>query len=259
MTARSIWAGTLAVQKHEFGVKLYSAVQDQQTHFHLLHKSDRTRVQQRMVDAETKRVVPLNETRKAFEAEPGLYVTISSEEIEQTIPEPSRVVRISRFVPTSAIDPQFFDRPYYLGPGDDAENDYFALAEAIDARQCAGIALWVMRKHSYVGALIAREKHLMLITLRHADEVIPVSELDPPTGSALDPRERKLAEQLIEALSGRFQPEDYHDEYQKRIRALVDAKKSGKKLKAKRAPRRRQEKSLADSLRASLASATRSA
>ena len=63
MAARSIWQGTLIVQKHEIAVKLYSAVVDRQIHFHLLHKQDRTRVQQRMVDAETEEPVPPDETQ----------------------------------------------------------------------------------------------------------------------------------------------------------------------------------------------------
>jgi DNA end-binding protein Ku len=76
----------------------------------------------------------------------------------------------------------------------------------------------------------------------------------------LAPNEKNLAEKLIEALSGEFQPEAYHDEYQARIRELVVAKQHGKKLKAKRSPTRRRERSLTDSLQASLkaASATRS-
>ena len=118
-----------------------------------------------------------------------------------------------------------------------------------------------MRKHSYVGALIVQQGYLMLITLRHAEEVIPVSQLDPPQGRPLEPKERDLAEKLIEALSGQFQPEAYRDQYQDRIRELIDAKRAGKKVEPKRVPRRRQEGSLADSLRASLkgVSASRSA
>ncbi len=261
MTARSIWQGKLSVAKHEIAVKLYSAVLDRQIHFHLLHKRDRTRVQQRMVDADTEKPVPLDQTRKAFEAEPGLYVAVTSEEIDRSVPEASREIKISRFVPPAVIDLQLFDRPYYLGPAGDSETDYFALAQAIDGKQSTGIASWVMRKHAYVGALIAQQGYLMLITLRHAEEVIPHSQLEPPQGRPLEPKEKALAEKLIEALSGQFEPDAYHDEYQERIRELVAAKRAGKKLKPKRLPRRRREGSLADSLQASLkqASAKRSA
>jgi DNA end-binding protein Ku len=213
------------------------------------------------VDAETERPVPLEETRKAFEAEPGLYVAVSREEIEQSVPEPSRAVRIDRFVPTSAVDPLLFDRPYYLRPAETSETYYFALAQVLDTKKCAGIVSWVMRKHFYVGAVVAQQGYLMVITLRHTDEVIPVSDLDPPQGSPLEVKEKQLAEKLIEALSGQFEPKDYHDEYQERVRELINAKRAGKKLKPKRLQRRRSEGSLADSLRASLkgVSATRSA
>ena len=137
-----------------------------------------------------------------------------------------------------AIEPQLFDRPYYLGPGDDAVVDYFALARALEKKKCAGIASWTMRKHSYVGALIVDRGYLMVITLRHADEVIPVSQLDPPQGRALEPKERVLAAKLIETLSGQFDPAAYSDQYQERVQELIDAKRAGKKVKPKRARRR---------------------
>jgi DNA end-binding protein Ku len=182
VTARAIWQGTLAIQKHAIAVKLYSAVLDRQVHFHLLHKSDRSRVQQRMVDAQTEEPVALGETRKAFEAEPGIYIAVTPQEIERSLPEPSRHVRITHFVPIQAIEPQFYDRPYFLGPADGSETDYFALAEALDKKKKAGIALWVMRKHSYIGALSGDHGYLMLNTLRHTEEVIPVTELEAPEG-----------------------------------------------------------------------------
>jgi DNA end-binding protein Ku len=258
VTARAIWQGTLTIQKHQCAVKLYSAVVDPHVHFHLLHTRDHARLQQHMVDPETKRPVPPDDTLKAFEVEPGLYVVLTSEDIDRSVPEANRDISVSRFVPLQAIDPQLFDRPYYLGPADGAETDYFALAQAIDRKQCVGIASWVMRKHSYVGALVGEKGHLLLITLRHADEVIPLSELEPPQGRPLESKEKVLAEKLIDALSGHFQPVAYHDEYHERVRELVDAKRAGKKLKPKRVAPRRRAGSLASSLEASLKRVTAS-
>ena len=102
VSARAIWQGTLIVQKHKLDVKLYSAVVDRQTHFHLLHKRDRTRVEQRMVDAQTDQPVPPDETRKAFEYRPGEYIVVTPEDIERSAPEASRVIRLSRCVPMRA-------------------------------------------------------------------------------------------------------------------------------------------------------------
>jgi DNA end-binding protein Ku len=256
VSVRAIWQGNLSMQKHEVAVKLYSAVLDREIHFHLLHKRDHTRVEQRMVDAETEEAVPLEQTNKAFEVEPGVYLTLTREEIEATAPPPGRTVKISRFVPIDAVEPQLFDRPYFLGPTEDSTADYFALAEAVGRKKRVGIASWVMRKHAYVGALISQQGFLMLITLRHASDVIHVEELDPPQGRALDAKEKDMAEKLIAALSGEFDPTAYRDEYQNRVRELIQAKLTGKKIKAKRAPRRRHEGSLAESLRESLRQVT---
>ena len=152
MPARAIWQGNLLVQKHKIAVKLYSAVSDRQIHFHLLHAKDRTRLQQRMVDAQTKKPVALDDARKAFEAEGGLFIAVTPEEIEQSAPSAGREIRVGQFVPDQSIEPQFFDRPYYLGPADGSEKDYFALAQALENSKRTGIASWVMRKHPYVGA-----------------------------------------------------------------------------------------------------------
>jgi DNA end-binding protein Ku len=252
VTGRSIWQGTLVIQKNQIDVKVYSAVVDRQIHFHLLHKRDRTRVQQRMVEAETEKPVPLDQARKAFEAEPGLYVVITGDELKRASPESARDITISRFVPIQSIDAEWFDRPYYLGPAGEATREYFALAQALKRKKSAGIASWVMRKHSYVGALLSQAGYLMLNTLRHDEEVIPAADLDPPPGPALDAKEKDLAAKLIAALSGPFQLDLYLDEYQARIHELIDAKRAGKTPKTKRIRRRRMEGSLGDALRSSL-------
>jgi DNA end-binding protein Ku len=257
LSARAIWQGMLKLKTQEVGVKLYSAVEDRQIHFHLLHKRDKTRVRQRMVDAETDEPVAMDETRRAFEAGPGVFVVVTDEEAERSMPEASREVRIGRFVPVGAVDPRLFDRPYHLGPASEDATDYFALAAALSGKQRVGIASWVMRKHSYVGALMAWRGYLMLITLRHADEVIAASSLEAPEGATLEPKERDLAGKLIEALSGDFEPEAYHDHYQERVHELIDAKRAGKKVRPKKVVQKREPGSLAESLRLSVEGARR--
>ena len=113
-----------------------------------------------------------------------------------------------------------------------------------------------MRRQSYVGALVSHRGYLMLITLRHADEVIPVQELEPPLGGTLEPKERDLAAKLIEALSGQFDPTVYRDEYQERVHELIEAKRAGKKVKRPRVRRSRSQGSLTDALQSSLKQAS---
>ena len=95
--------------------------------------------------------------------------------------------------------------------------------------------------------------YLMLVTLRHLEEVVPISALPTPEGRALDEKELAMAEQLVCALEGPFEPEQYHDEYRARVMELIESKAAGKKVKlTKPAPKQPPPESLTDVLAASL-------
>src|SRR6187455_2646168 len=99
MGARAIWTGVLKLESAEIPVKLYSAVQDQTVHFHLLEKKTGTRVKQHMIDPNTGDEAEPEEIQKAYEVEPGQFVTLTPEEVASADPEESREIAISRFVP----------------------------------------------------------------------------------------------------------------------------------------------------------------
>src|SRR5690606_25796381 len=136
-----------------------------------------------------------------------------------------------------------------------SESEYFALVEALEKQNREGVARWVMRKKEYVGALRAEDGYLVLITLRHAGEVVPASSLRAPSGRDLDERELRMAKQLIAAMEDDFDIAAYRDEYRDRVLDLVEAKAAGKVVKFPKAPARPKEKSLADVLERSLAAA----
>src|SRR6266568_3130233 len=179
MAARAIWKGDLKLNPTKVPVKLYSAVQDKTVRFHILDEKWKTRVKQHMVDAETGKEIPTEEIQKGFEVEPGTFVILDDKELESLEPEASREIEIAHFVAPDEIAPEFYDRPYYLGPDGD-QVAYFALAEALQNKEKEGIARWVMRKQPYVGALRAEDDHLVLFTLRNAEEVLSAKDLPRP-------------------------------------------------------------------------------
>jgi DNA end-binding protein Ku len=229
-----MWKGVLRIDAESLPVKLYSAVEDRRIHFRLLHAKDRVPVKQRLVHPATGDTISSDELVRAVEVEPGVFVAVDESETERAAPEPSRDIDISRFVPHSALDHRWYERPYYLGPDEGDPSRYFALAEALERSGREGIAHWSMRKREYVGSLRAREGYLALIALRFAEEVLPIEELDAPAGRAIDERERKLAVQLIETLSGQFDPAEFRDEYRERVEQLVEQKLKGKGVTLKR-------------------------
>jgi DNA end-binding protein Ku len=248
-SARAMWKGVISFGSVALPVRLYSAVQDRDVHFRLLHRTDKQPVKQVMINPETDEVVPAEQIRKAYE-DGDVLVMLSEEELESIEPEPSREIEVLRFV--EDITHQWYDRPYYLGP-DGAGGEYFALSEALTTQKKQGVARWVMRNKEYVGALVPEGDYLMLITLRYAEEIIPASALEPPAGRPADAKELKLAEQLVATLESDFDPAEFADEYRARVLEFVEKKASGGAPRIKKLqPRRPTEKSLADVLAASL-------
>jgi DNA end-binding protein Ku len=212
MAARAIWKGTVKIGTQSVPVKLYSAVTDRSVHFRLLHKTDHEPVKQQLISADTGDAVEYASVRKAFPVTRGRLVLLEKEELEELQPEDSRDIEVTRFVDPAELDHRLYQRPYYLGP-DGSTKAYFAAAAALEKKNKQGIARWTMRDKQYVGALLVEDGYLMLITLRHADEIIAADALKPPGGRELQQRELQMAEQLLTALHGPFDPSKFKDEY----------------------------------------------
>ena len=259
MAARAIWKGVVTFGSVELPVKLYSAAQDQKVHFRLLHAKDREPVEQRMVHPETGEVVPKEEVRRGYEVEPGTFVVLDDEDLEAAKPEKSRTIEITRFVPKPVINHPWYDRPYYLGPDGEVAGDYFALAQALEAEEREGVARWTMRNKEYVGALRSIDGYLVLISMRYAGEVVSASQLPAPAGRDLNPKEVSMAEQLVSMLEDDFRPGDFRNEYQDRVRELIETKARGGEVKVKKFVRKKPSDSLAGMLEASLQGAKKRA
>src|SRR5688572_9616760 len=228
--ARAMWKASLLVGRESLPVKLYSAVQDRGVHFRLLHKKDHVPVKQRMVDPESGDEVESEQIVRGIEVDRGLFVILTDDDLERAVPEPSRNIEVTRFVPREAIDPSWYYRPYLLGP-DGADKDYFALAEVLGKDDRVGIAHWVMRGKQYLGALMAHDEHLALVAMHSVNEVVSAEQLSRPGGPPIRKEERALAEQLVSTLDAEFDPSELRDEYRERVMALVEAKAKGKRPK----------------------------
>lgn len=251
MAARAIWKGVVKIGSAELPIKLYSAVQDRSIHFRLLHGKDLAPVKQQMVDPNTSDVVPSEEVRKAFPMTRNSAVILEKEDLDEIEPKPSRDIEITRFVDPAEIDHRWYERAYYLGP-DGSTPAYFALAEALEKQNREGVAKWTMRGKRYIGSLRSEDGYLALITLRHAEEVIDAEALPTPAGRALDAREIAMGTQLVAALSDRFDPAAYRDDYRARVLELVETKAAGRKPKVTKFKPKPVEDNLNKALAASL-------
>lgn len=251
MAARAMWKGVIRFGDVRVPVKLYSAIEDRDVHFRLLHRKDRQPVKQMMVNPETDEIVPHEETRRAFLTDEGDLVILDREDLDALEPEPSRDIEVLHFLPAHEVDHRWYDRPYWLGP-DGADGNYFALAQGLANAGMEGLARWAMRRKEYVGALRVHEGYPMLMSLRRAEEVVSVEDLEAPKGKPLDERELSMARQLIGMLEADFEPAQYQDEFRERVLELLETKQQGGKVKRMTFRRREPVDDLSRALEASI-------
>lgn len=249
----TIWKGVVSFATVRVPVRFLSAVQDRAAHFHLVHVKDGGRLRQRMVNAASGEPVAPEKIRRRYSIKKGEYVFLSAAELEKLRPPTNRTIAIESFVPTTELSPQWFERPYYLAP-DGETGEYAALVGALSKRSRAGLARWVMRNREYTGLLLSENKHLLMIALHSAEEVVPMRMLPISEGRAPTKLEVGMAEQLVSALTGPFDPREFRDEHQQRIDNFVRAKLAGKRprLRLVHPPKPTAREDLAKVLKASL-------
>jgi DNA end-binding protein Ku len=252
--ARAMWKGEIRFGSVRLPVKLYSAVQDKSIHFRLLDAKYKEPVKQHMIDPESGDIMESPAVQRAIQVGKNKLVLLEKEELDEIQPEASRDIEINRFVDPDKIAHQLYERPYYLGPDGDAAK-YFAVVEAMRKQNKSGIASWVMRKKEYVGALRVEGDYLMLVTLRHATEVISASKLKAPPGRDIGRRELDMARQLVDTMVAPLDVAAFRDEYRARVLDLVDAKAKGKVIRFPTAKTKKAPASLETVLERSIAAA----
>ncbi|WP_030020097.1 Ku protein [Streptomyces monomycini] len=260
--ARAMWSGSLSFGLVSLPVRMYAATESHTVHFHQIQRGTSDRIRNRRVNERTGKEVPAEEIVKGVDAGDA-YVLIEPDELDDIAPGRSKALEISGFVDLDEVDPVHFATTYYLGPrGKDHGKVYALLHKALKESRKAGIATFVMRNREYLVAVQAEGDILVLHTLHWADEIRdPHDEIgDLPERTKIPERELKTAVQLIEALSTEWRPEEYHDTYQEKVRALIEAKRKGETVeKAREAPESTNVVDLMSALQASVDSARGSA
>jgi DNA end-binding protein Ku len=239
--ARAIWTGVITFGLVTVPVGLFSATEDHTVHFHQLQRGTSDRIRNRRVNERTGEEVAAADIVKGFEMAEGEYVVVDPDELDEIAPGRSQTIEISDFVDLAAIEPVYFARTYYLAPrGKEYLKVYELLRAALAETNRVGLATFVMRGRQYLTALRAEDRLLVLQTLHWADEVRdPARELpELPSDRAGRGKELEMAVQLVDALSGPWDPGRYHDTYQEKVRELVRAKAEGREIATAEEPPR---------------------
>lgn len=230
--ARPIWTGTLSFGLLHVPVSLMTGERRSDLHFKMLDARDKKPVRYERVNAETGEDVPWKDIVKAFEYDKGSFVVIEKEDLKSAASENHEAVEIEAFVKVDAIPVQYFDKPYILVPAKKAEKGYVLLRETLKRTNQIGIARVVVRTREYLSAVMPQEDALLLMLLRYPQELVDPNDYKLPAGETTDYRisakELEMASQLIESMSGTWQPDDYHDEFRERLQKVIDTKLKSK-------------------------------
>jgi len=227
---RPYWSGQIQISLVSFGVNLFTATESKgEIRFHQISRRTGERIRHQKVSAD-EGPVENSDIVKGYEYAKGQYITIEPEEIENLRVPTRKAIDVSQFVDAKEIDPEFFEKPYFVAPADDVQAEAFAVVRK--ALQTAGkVAVGKIsfsgREHIVAVAPSPDDKlpGMMAYVLRYADELRKPAEFFGSIKKVtVDEEQLSLAEMLIKRKAAKFDPEKFKDGYEAALRELVEAK-----------------------------------
>ena len=232
MAARATWKGFLKVSLVNIPIKVFPATESSGTiSFNQLHGECQTRIQQKRWCPTCQKEVANTELVKGYEFEKGRYVVMSEDDVDKVRPASTRVIDLVQFDDSSALDPMYVDRTYYLAPDGQVAADAFAVFhEGMKGK--IGIGKLALYGREYLVAVKPHDRGLVMYTLHHAAEIRGTEGIEElatiPT--RVKPQEVQLARQVIGTFEKKLDLNDYRDEYREGLQRIIDAKVAGEEV-----------------------------
>jgi DNA end-binding protein Ku len=255
--ASTVWKGFLTFGLISVPIRLFAAARREHVSFHMLHKTCGTRVKQQLWCPHDEKVVERSETVKGYEEAKDTFIEVDAEELKKIELPSDRNMEIVQFVKMAEVDPLYFDASYYTVPEDPGRKAYDLLVRTLEKAGYAALAKVSMHQHEYVAVIRPRAGGLTLHTIYYPNELHQLAEYGQTDKIEIRPQEIELAERLVENLAAPFEPEKFHNEYQKKVLELIEAKRDGKQVRAAPAQRLAPVVDLMEALQRSLAASGR--
>jgi DNA end-binding protein Ku len=249
-----MWKGSIAFGLVNIPVELYTATRDHRPRFRLLHAKDESPVHYERVCQSEGKPVGWEDLVKGYEYEKGQFVVLTKDDFKTAALQKTKTIDILDFVDPAEVDERYFETPYYLQPGKGADRAYALIREAIRDSEKIGIAKIILRDAQHLAAVEAIGEALVLTMMRFADELADLGDFRFPSSAGIRPAELKMARQLVESLSAKWDPAKYTDEYRDNLMRLIHARLKGKtpRLQERETPQQADVIDLMARLRASL-------
>jgi DNA end-binding protein Ku len=229
----TVWKGAISFGLVHVPVKMFSATEDKDISMRYIHKTCITPLSYVRKCQTCDKEVEWEEISKGYEYEPGRFVIFEKDELENISGEANKEIKILDFVNLTDIDPVYFQKTYYLGPGDTGSGAYHLLLDSMRQTGKIGIAKVSIRSKSSLAAIRVIENCLAMETIFYPDEIRPISQVpNLPEKVTVNEREMEMAKMLISQLSTPFEPEKYKDEYRGRLLEAIEHKVAGEEVQA---------------------------
>lgn len=214
-------------------ISMLTATQDNDIHFNQLHKEDNSRIRYKKTCAHCGKEISTNDIVKGYEYDKDKYVVITDEEIEKIKTEKEKSIQILHFAQLNQISPVYYEKTYQAAPEPGGEKAFELLRAALMSEQKIAIGKTVIGTKDTLMAIIPREDGILISTMFYADEIKEMQkQYNKPEVSE---QELNMAKTLISSMDTPFEPSKYKDEYQERLRELIEVKISGKEIVASEA------------------------
>src|SRR5262245_37111959 len=228
MPPPSLWSGNLRLSLVLIPVKLCPAISTEEAvAFRMIHEptGQPIRYVKGIRDGDQFVEVPDEEIVKGYEHAKGHHVLIDPKELDELKLEAKHTIDMVRFVDEAEIDSRYWEKPYYLVPdGDESDEGYTVIRDALKQTRKVAIGQLIMHGRGHLVGIKAHGKGLMLSILRYGNEVRDAEPYFERVTAKPGTEGVALAKELIERMSGRFQPEKMPDEYASAVKELVKAK-----------------------------------
>lgn len=211
-------------------IALYTATQDNDVHFNQLHKDDNSRITYKKTCAHCGKEIGPGDIVKGFEYDRDHYVVITDDEIEKIKTEKEKSIQILHFAQLNQISPVYYEKTYQAIPEAGGEKAFELLRRALMDEQKIAIGKTVWGTSDTLMAIVPREDGIIIATMYYADEVkaLPKTYYKPEVADA----ELKMAKTLVESMDTPFDPAAYKNEYQIKLRELIEKKINGQEIVA---------------------------
>jgi DNA end-binding protein Ku len=224
---RTIWKGAVSFGLVTIPVKLYGATEERDVAFHQVRRSDGSRIRYKRVAEADGEEVPYSEIAKGYDLPTGETVVLTDDDFANLPLATQKTVEVLQFVPLADVDPIYFARSYYLEPEGVGTKPYILLRTALEESGRVALVKVALRQRETLGTLRVRDGVIVLETMLWPDEIRTPEFSFLGEDIEVRPQELKMAESLIEALSGEFDPTQYTDAYREALQSLIDAKVEG--------------------------------